>query len=82
MRWASRRGMLELDLLLLPFVEGRLGQLDPAAQEEYRCLLECPDPLLHAWLSGRQRPPPEYCAAVQRIREYAVSAEAPPYQRL
>ncbi len=72
--WASRRGMLELDLLLLPFVEARLRQLDEQAQQAYRRLLECTDQALYAWLTGRQVPPPEHRTAVQRIREYAGGA--------
>jgi len=76
LRWASRRGMLELDLLLLPFVDARLQQLDEPAQEAYRRLLECTDQALYVWLTGRKAPPPEHRAAVQRIREYAGSVPA------
>ena len=40
MLWHSRRGMWELDILLLPFAENRLRELVPADQVLYERLLE------------------------------------------
>lgn len=54
--WHSRRGMLELDLLLLPFVRECLPHLDAADRYRYRCLLEREDRELHGWLLGGDRP--------------------------
>jgi antitoxin CptB len=54
--WASRRGMLELDLILLPFVERRLRDLDAIDQQRYVRLLECEDTELFAWFMQSQRP--------------------------
>ena len=54
--WASRRGMLELDLVLVPFVENRFKQLDEADQQRYIQLVEEEDTDLFAWTLGRQRP--------------------------
>ena len=54
--WASRRGMLELDLVLMPFVERRLRDLDADDQQRYVRLLECEDTELFAWFLQRQRP--------------------------
>ncbi len=54
--WASRRGMLELDLILVPFVEQRLRQLEDDDLQRYIKLLECEDTELFAWFLQRQSP--------------------------
>lgn len=48
--WASRRGMLELDLILLPFLENQYAELDATDQRRYQKLLECEDQDLFRWL--------------------------------
>ena len=50
LRWQCRRGMLELDLLLLEFLEQRYPQLDEASQQAFVALLEYPDQSLQRWL--------------------------------
>ena len=55
--WHSRRGMLELDLLLIPFVEERLGALSKEYRELYRLLLEEEDQDLFSWLIQKERAP-------------------------
>lgn len=57
--WASRRGMLELDLLLQPFVEHIYATIAPHDQLLYQQLLECEDQDLFAWLLHRQEPEDE-----------------------
>lgn len=47
--WHSRRGMLELDVLLLPFLEEVYSDLCEEDQTKYRDLLECEDPDLFQW---------------------------------
>jgi len=54
LRWACRRGMLELDVLLMPFVEQAYEQLDEAEQALFQRLLECDDPQLFAWFMGHE----------------------------
>lgn len=72
--WGSRRGMLELDLLLLPFVETRYRQLTPPQQQIYQRLLECEDQDLFAWLVHRAEPEdPELAAMVSLIRAQGAS---------
>ncbi|HSB96900.1 MAG TPA: succinate dehydrogenase assembly factor 2 [Spongiibacteraceae bacterium] len=66
--WASRRGMLELDLILLPFVERRLRDLAAIDQQRYVRLLECEDTELFAWFMQSQRPTdPELTGIVDQI---------------
>ncbi len=54
--WHSRRGMLELDLLLVPFATEVYEQLSPREQLLYRELLEQEDQDLFAWLLQREPP--------------------------
>ncbi|AOZ51772.1 MULTISPECIES: succinate dehydrogenase assembly factor 2 [Chromobacteriaceae] len=42
-RWRSRRGLLELDLVLEKFFAGPFDQLAPAQIDAYRQLLDLPD---------------------------------------
>lgn len=54
--WHSRRGMLELDLLLVPFVKEAYPSLPEADQARYRQLIDCEDNDLFAWFMQRNRP--------------------------
>jgi len=53
MYWHSRRGMLELDLILVPFAEKVLPGLSTAQQQDYARLLEEEDQDLFLWLTRR-----------------------------
>ncbi|MTZ14534.1 hypothetical protein GNE00_12320 [Pseudomonas sp. JL972] len=57
--WQSRRGMLELDVLLVPFVEEVYPGLDEADQQRYRKLLSCEDQDLFGWFMQRGEPEDE-----------------------
>ncbi|MFT4819751.1 MAG: antitoxin CptB [Candidatus Pseudothioglobus sp.] len=56
MRWRSRRGMLELDLLLLPFFDEMYLSVDTEKQLSFQKLLEQDDPDLLEWFSQKSRP--------------------------
>ena len=56
LRWACRRGMLELDLILGPFVEGPFELLEESDQLRFEALLECEDQNLFLWLMKRGQP--------------------------
>ena len=53
LRWRCRRGMKELDLLLLGYVEREFVAAAPAEQAAFRLLLSMPDPEILALLTGR-----------------------------
>ena len=55
LKWACRRGMLELDVLLLPFVEEAFNDLDESQKETFERLLTSDDPDLYAWFMGHQK---------------------------
>lgn len=54
LRWACRRGMLELDVLFLPFVEEVYDELSEGQKAVFRRLITCDDPDLFAWFMGHQ----------------------------
>ncbi|MEX0618698.1 MAG: succinate dehydrogenase assembly factor 2 [Pseudohongiellaceae bacterium] len=70
--WHSRRGMLELDLLLVPFARDCYNGLAPGHQLLYRQLLEQEDQDLFAWLLNRASPPRQgFGELVSLILEHA-----------
>ena len=69
-RWRSRRGMLELDLLLVGFADRCYPTLPAPLQADYRALLECDDWVILDWLRERQLPPPEFGVVVEAIRDF------------
>ena len=52
-KWASRRGLLELDLLLAPFVTEAFLELKAVLRQDYRELLFQDDQDLLKWIMGR-----------------------------
>ncbi len=68
--WGSRRGMLELDLVLMPFLERVYPTLEQADKESYWKLLECEDQDMFAWFMRRQDPEdPELQRIVTLVRQ-------------
>jgi antitoxin CptB len=49
--WHSRRGMLELDVVLLPFTENVYLTLSEQDQQCYKRLIDCEDPDLFQWIT-------------------------------
>jgi antitoxin CptB len=64
LKWASRRGMLELDLVLMPFLENIYQSLSVEDQLLYVELLACEDQDIYGWLLKHKEPPNE---GLQRI---------------
>lgn len=55
-KWMCRRGMLELDIMLMPFFENCFIDLSSAEQESFIELLKMDDPLLFRWLMRQEKP--------------------------
>lgn len=67
-RWQCRRGMRELDQLLLGYLENCYANDSDAEKAAFRAVLELADPELNAYLLQRQRPSSESIAgAIERI---------------
>ena len=77
MRWAARRGMLELDLVLEPFVTTRYAQLSESDRRCFQQLMLCEDQDLFSWFMQRVKPEDEELAhIVDQILQFARSAPA------
>ncbi len=78
MRWAARRGMLELDLVLAPFVEGRYMDLSPTDKALFQRLMLSEDQDLFAWFLRREEPEDgELVPIVKQILDFTLpSADA------
>ncbi len=70
LRWRCRRGMRELDELLLRYAEHRLPQATHCERDAFACLLELPDPELFACIVG---PTPPRDSAQTRIFQNVVA---------
>lgn len=67
LRWASRRGMLELDLILQPFVEEDYLSLSSEDQRRFQQLLECEDQDLFTWFMRRGEPEDSEMKAIVKV---------------
>ncbi len=67
LRWQSRRGMLELDLLLLPFLEEAFPALGQVDQECFIKLLNCEDQDIFGWVMEREGAEDPDLARIVRI---------------
>ncbi len=56
LRWQSRRGMKELDVLFEAFLENQARQLSEGTWPELEELLTLEDDVLFDWISGRDLP--------------------------
>jgi antitoxin CptB len=75
--WACRRGMLELDLVMEPFVKECFRDLAEEDQQRFITLLECEDTELFSWFLGRVEPEdPELCKIVRIINAHAKAASS------
>lgn len=76
LRWRSRRGTRELDLILLGFLSAGYENLTPRDRRTYARLLDTPDPDLTTWLFGQATPDdPEIARLVRAIRAQSFSTK-------
>ena len=73
--WRSRRGMLELDLLLVDFARRRYPDLAPADQAAYQGLLVHDDWLVWDWLQARATPADEFARIIGLISTFSARAD-------
>jgi len=71
LRWLCRRGMKELDLLLVRYLDTRYPQASEDEQLAFEALLDQDDPVLWGWLSGAQTQPEGMLGElITRLRAY------------
>ncbi len=71
LRWACRRGMLELDVLLGNYLEEAYSTASLVDQEKFIALLESNDQELFMWLTGKETPTAEHVEIVEKVRNHA-----------
>jgi antitoxin CptB len=74
LRWACRRGMLELDVLLGNFLQEAFLHLAPKDQQQFVLLLDNNDQDLFHWLTGKNiAPDSNTTEIVEKIRHHAYN---------
>jgi antitoxin CptB len=75
--WACRRGMLELDLVMEPYVQQRFRTLGEEDQQRFINLLESEDTELFSWFLGRELPEdPELAKIVLDINAFTKTPKS------
>jgi antitoxin CptB len=72
LKWACRRGMLELDVLLGNFLNEAYPSLASEDKQHFISLLSCPDPELFVWLMGGQVPEDPHLAKIVEVIRHHV----------
>jgi antitoxin CptB len=67
LKWQCRRGMRELDELLLNYLKQRYEFVPDSEKEAFRALLELPDPELMRYLLQKQIPLPQFRKVIDDI---------------
>ena len=71
---SSRRGMREMDLILMAFVRSALVEMPDGDLALYDSLLKENDQDLYAWITGHGVPPTRYEVLLDGIRKTAHTA--------
>ena len=69
--WHSRRGMLELDALLLPFTKEVYPTLSAEERATYAELLDCLDSNLFSWFMDKEAPEERFAGIIVKVLERA-----------
>lgn len=74
-KWQCRRGMLELDLILTPFVNSQLDNLTDVELTAFENLLTYSDPVIYYWLMGNndELTDKDMILIVERIRIQTIN---------
>jgi antitoxin CptB len=67
LRWQCRRGMRELDELLVRYLETRYTDADDEEKAAFQAVLALPDPELNGYLLQRQVPDSDAIANVIKL---------------
>lgn len=65
-----RRGTREMDLILGPYADRALVDLDGLTLDAFEALLDESDIDLYAWVAGSAPPPPPHVGAIGLLRAF------------
>ncbi|MFZ7091953.1 succinate dehydrogenase assembly factor 2 [Primorskyibacter sp. 2E233] len=71
---SMRRGMKEMDILLIRYSEAKLAGMSDPELDAYEAVLSENDQDLYQWVSGQVPAPKEHFALIEDIREVASGA--------
>ena len=69
---SMRRGIKEMDLILMRYAQARLETLSDDELNDYDALLSENDQDLYQWVSGQTEPPAALAPMIANIREIAL----------
>jgi antitoxin CptB len=65
------RGIREMDLIMGRFADAHLASLGESELDAYERLIEVPDQILYAWISGEAPAPADYeTPLLKRLRDF------------
>lgn len=67
LKWQCRRGMLELDILLEPFLDEVYLTLEEEDKQRFHKLIECEDQELFPWFMQKEKPEDSDLARIVKI---------------
>jgi len=67
LKWQCRRGMRELDELLLSYLDRRYPAANEAEKAAFQSLLTLPDPEIASYLLKQHTHPPELTSVIQKL---------------
>ena len=70
LRWQCRRGMRELDELLVRYLESRYSNADDIEKAAFQAVLALPDPELNGYLLQRQTPSSTIAGVIEQILKH------------
>ena len=73
--WASRRGLLELDLLLEPFIRSEFNKMSDFDQSHLYEFLKLNDDELFDFFLGSKEVPQQFLAIVSEVLEFHAKGE-------
>ncbi|MFY0681293.1 MAG: succinate dehydrogenase assembly factor 2 [Thalassovita sp.] len=72
---SMRRGIKEMDIILVRYANARLEQMSEAELDAYDALLNENDQDLYQWVSGQQEPPAHVSVQIADIRALIDAGE-------
>lgn len=69
---SMRRGIKEMDIILMRYADERLAGMDDAALDAYELLLNENDQDLYQWVSGQQEAPADLQVQIADVRAVAT----------
>jgi antitoxin CptB len=76
LRWRCRRGMREMDMLMLGWLERHWPTASREAQANFEELVEQLDQDILAWVLGREHPPERFAARIAELSVLMSSGQA------